>query len=85
MTSFVLFGGAEGDRTPDPKTASLVLSQLSYSPTIPSNEVLNVTSRYACCQEKRRFWLMNRAGNAGIIGPYEHLGKELDVPVVGAF
>ena len=27
------FGGAEGDRTPDPKTASLVLSQLSYSPT----------------------------------------------------
>ncbi len=30
--SFV-FGGAEGDRTPDPKTASLVLSQLSYSPT----------------------------------------------------
>ena len=26
-------GGAEGDRTPDPKTASLVLSQLSYSPT----------------------------------------------------
>ena len=32
MTSFVYFGGAEGDRTPDPKTASLVLSQLSYSP-----------------------------------------------------
>ena len=27
------FGGAEGSRTPDPKTASLVLSQLSYSPT----------------------------------------------------
>jgi hypothetical protein len=27
-----VFGGAEGDRTPDPKTASLVLSQLSYSP-----------------------------------------------------
>jgi len=26
-------GGAEGARTPDPKTASLVLSQLSYSPT----------------------------------------------------
>src|SRR6266568_5709400 len=26
-------GGAEGSRTPDPKTASLVLSQLSYSPT----------------------------------------------------
>jgi hypothetical protein len=25
-------GGAEGARTPDPKTASLVLSQLSYSP-----------------------------------------------------
>ena len=29
-----ILGGAEGDRTPDPKTASLVLSQLSYSPTI---------------------------------------------------
>jgi len=29
---FESFGGAEGDRTPDPKTASLVLSQLSYSP-----------------------------------------------------
>src|SRR3989449_11404671 len=29
-------GGAEGSRTPDPKTASLVLSQLSYSPT-PTN------------------------------------------------
>src|SRR5258708_6491605 len=28
-----LIGGAEGARTPDPKTASLVLSQLSYSPT----------------------------------------------------
>src|SRR6267143_6965182 len=28
-----LIGGAEGIRTPDPKTASLVLSQLSYSPT----------------------------------------------------
>ncbi len=26
-------GGAGGDRTHDPKTASLVLSQLSYSPT----------------------------------------------------
>src|SRR5256712_8283975 len=26
-------GGAEGIRTPDPKTASLVVSQLSYSPT----------------------------------------------------
>ncbi len=27
------FGGAGGDRTPDPQTASLMLSQLSYSPT----------------------------------------------------
>ncbi len=25
-------GGAEGDRTPDPDAASVVLSQLSYSP-----------------------------------------------------
>jgi hypothetical protein len=28
-----MVGGAEGDRTPDPQTASLMLSQLSYSPT----------------------------------------------------
>ena len=27
-----LFGGAKGDRTPDPYTASVVLSQLSYRP-----------------------------------------------------
>jgi hypothetical protein len=44
MTSFVYFGGAEGDRTPDPKTASLVLSQLSYSPRNYRNKVLNLTS-----------------------------------------
>jgi hypothetical protein len=36
-------GGAEGIRTPDPKTASLVLSQLSYSPT--RNVTLQVPSR----------------------------------------
>lgn len=29
----VLFGGGEGDRTPDLQTASLTLSQLSYAPT----------------------------------------------------
>ena len=46
MTSFVYFGGAEGDRTPDPKTASLVLSQLSYSPIFfPATARSNVTSR----------------------------------------
>jgi hypothetical protein len=33
VNPIIVFGGAEGDRTPDPKTASLVLSQLSYSPT----------------------------------------------------
>ena len=33
LTAAVIIGGAEGSRTPDPKTASLVLSQLSYSPT----------------------------------------------------
>jgi hypothetical protein len=33
-----LIGGAEGSRTPDPKTASLVLSQLSYSPTRSDND-----------------------------------------------
>gem|GEM_PF-2011566 len=29
---FILFGGAEGDRTPGLMTASHALSQLSYSP-----------------------------------------------------
>ena len=33
LCGYLLNGGAEGARTPDPKTASLVLSQLSYSPT----------------------------------------------------
>jgi hypothetical protein len=36
-SSFLKNGGAEGARTPDPKTASLVLSQLSYSPTASSS------------------------------------------------
>jgi len=43
--SLIILGGAEGDRTPDPKTASLVLSQLSYSPDKPCKRVINVTSR----------------------------------------
>src|SRR3990172_4639004 len=42
-------GGAEGARTPDPKTASLVLSQLSYSPT---TAYLNEWGRI--CQESLR-------------------------------
>jgi hypothetical protein len=45
VNPFIVFGGAEGDRTPDPKTASLVLSQLSYSPKHVRYEVLNLTSR----------------------------------------
>jgi hypothetical protein len=40
-----ILGGAEGDRTPDPKTASLVLSQLSYSPKTFRNKAINLTSR----------------------------------------
>src|SRR5262249_5782256 len=45
-------GGAEGARTPDPKTASLVLSQLSYSPTrgprLPSaSEVVKIGQQLA--------------------------------------
>ena len=39
-------GGAEGIRTPDPKTASLVLSQLSYSPT----RGVTVQARGCACQ-----------------------------------
>jgi hypothetical protein len=45
-------GGAEGDRTPDPKTASLVLSQLSYSPILPRYKVTNVTSRFIVVKKK---------------------------------
>jgi hypothetical protein len=37
LNSLIILGGAAGDRTPDPKTASLVLSQLSYSPIIFCN------------------------------------------------
>ena len=40
------FGGAEGSRTPDPKTASLVLSQLSYSPT----REVTLQGGAECCQ-----------------------------------
>ena len=32
VSLFCVGGGAEGDRTPDLKTASLALSQLSYGP-----------------------------------------------------
>ncbi len=45
-------GGAEGDRTPDPKTASLVLSQLSYSPKVFHNKGINLTSRPKVVKKK---------------------------------
>ena len=45
-------GGAEGDRTPDPKTASLVLSQLSYSPKMFRNKKINVTSHPSVVKKK---------------------------------
>ena len=48
----ILNGGAEGSRTPDPKTASLVLSQLSYSPTTR----LYVTGRVREVSRKERVW-----------------------------
>ena len=48
----IVFGGAEGDRTPDPKTASLVLSQLSYSPKNYRYKLLNLTSRYDVVKKK---------------------------------
>ena len=38
-TAVECFGGAEGARTPDPRLAKAVLSQLSYSPTL--SEVLS--------------------------------------------
>ena len=37
VLDFVKSGGAEGIRTPDPLLAKQVLSQLSYSPTDPTN------------------------------------------------
>jgi hypothetical protein len=47
LPGWSLVGGAEGSRTPDPKTASLVLSQLSYSPTRGITLQVSVES----CQE----------------------------------
>jgi hypothetical protein len=52
----IILGGAEGDRTPDPKTASLVLSQLSYSPDRLRDEVANLTSRMFVVKKKDRFF-----------------------------
>jgi hypothetical protein len=51
-------GGAEGSRTPDPKTASLVLSQLSYSPTRPptlpaGHELVKEPSRLPSSRSKK--------------------------------
>ncbi len=54
-------GGAEGIRTPDPKTASLVLSQLSYSPT----RRVTVQARIEGCQEWCRRWDSNPHTLAG--------------------
>jgi hypothetical protein len=49
----LFLGGAEGDRTPDPKTASLVLSQLSYSPTLfLFKREINLTSRTYVVKKK---------------------------------
>jgi hypothetical protein len=50
------FGGAEGSRTPDPKTASLVLSQLSYSPT----EQPRYRPVAGVVKEGRRAWYRGR-------------------------
>ncbi len=53
-------GGAEGDRTPDPKTASLVLSQLSYSPTIMNtNEGCTLSSCAEVVKKKEGFMGVN--------------------------
>ena len=40
--SFKICCGAEGDRTPDPQLAKLVLSQLSYSPGTLQIDVLEI-------------------------------------------
>src|SRR4030095_5746186 len=52
-------GGAEGSRTPDPKTASLVLSQLSYSPTdLPSYRPCEMLVKVWCrCGESNPYAL----------------------------
>ena len=53
--SLIIIGGAEGDRTPDPKTASLVLSQLSYSPTCHDFVEFNLTSAVHVVKKKDGF------------------------------
>jgi hypothetical protein len=52
----IILGGAEGDRTPDPKTASLVLSQLSYSPAKFRDEIANLASHLLIVKKKDRFF-----------------------------
>src|SRR3990172_4670135 len=55
MPTLKILGGAEGDRTPDPKTASLVLSQLSYSPTCHDFVEFNLTSAVHVVKKKDGF------------------------------
>ena len=45
-------GGARRDRTADLNTASVALSQLSYSPNISLDERRNTTDPAECCQAR---------------------------------
>ena len=62
VNPLIVFGGAEGDRTPDPKTASLVLSQLSYSPRVCNFSGINVTSGKSVVKKNN--------GQRGCSGPF---------------
>ena len=47
-----VFGGAEGDRTPDLMTASHALSQLSYGPLILGTRLMGAFAVRAMIEEK---------------------------------
>src|SRR5512135_2662422 len=76
-----ILGGAEGDRTPDPKTASLVLSQLSYSPKMSRNKEINLTSQPNVVKKKEGSMInaLNRICRGHKSGPaFERASRSCD-------
>ena len=68
------YGGAEGARTPDPRLAKAVLSQLSYSPTL--SEVLdgftrmpeNILAQFGAKKQRGRLSLLKASTPCYIAG-----------------
>ena len=70
----LICGGAEGARTPDPRLAKAVLSQLSYSPTL--SEVLdgftrmprNILAQFGAKKQRGRLSLLKASTPCYIAG-----------------